>query len=85
MFLWYSGGAFIGTMILHAFILYGPTKDKIVDPDAYDNPFYKPESYGFKTIPPLAFCTPYGKKLVGLYWLLFLSFLPSMAVYMGYS
>ena len=85
MFLWYAAAAFLGTMILHAFILHGPSKDKIVDPEAHKSLFYKPKSYGFKVIPSLAFCTPYGKKLVGLYWLFFLSFLPSMVVYMAYA
>ena len=46
VFLWYSGGAFIGAMILHTFILYGPTQDKIVDREVYKSPFYEPEAMG---------------------------------------
>jgi hypothetical protein len=85
IFLWWAGSAFLGTLILHAFILYGPTSEKIVDPEAHKSPFFESEAYGFKTIPPLLFCTPYGKKLVVSYWVLFLSFLPGFVVYMAYG
>ena len=85
IFLWWALGALFGLIFLHAFILHGPTSGKIVDPDAHKSPYYKSEIFGFKIIPPLLFCTSYGKKVVGIYWVLFLSWLPSLAIYMSYS
>ena len=85
IFLWWAAGAFLGVLFLHALILYGPSSEKIVDTEAHKSPYYKSESFVIKTIPPLLFCTPYGKKLVGFYWVLFLSWLPSLAIYMAYS
>lgn len=83
--LWWGIGAFLGSLFFHALILYGPSNEQIVDPDAHKSPYYKSEIYGFRTIPPLLFCTPYGKKLVGIYWVLFISWLPGFAIYMTYS
>ena len=83
IFLWWAIVAFIGVLLLHALILYGPIRNKIVAPDAHKYPYYESQIFGFKAIPALIYCTPYGNKFVRLYWFIFLSFLPSLGIYLG--
>ena len=84
-FLWWAIVAFINGMILHALIIYGPIRDKIVIPDAHKYPYYKSNFGGIKTIPALSYCTTYGKKIVRLYWFLIVSSLLSMIFYVTES
>ena len=85
IFLWFAAVAFFGGMLLHRLILYSPKNEKIVDSEAHKSPYYKSEIFGFKQIPPLLFCTPYGKKIVVLYWALFWSWPLSLIIYLAYE
>ena len=81
--LWWTGGAFIGAMLVCAIILHEPSQCKILDPEAIKDPNYISHIAGIRAIPALHYCTPYGKKLVGLFWFLAFSALLSFGVYLG--
>ena len=83
IFLWWVIGAFLASIFLYALILYWPTREDIVIPDAHKYPYYKSEIYGFKVIPALIYCTPVGKKLVCLLYYLSFSTLISFGIYLG--
>ena len=83
IFLWWAVCAFLGVLLLHYLILYAPTSNKILTTDAQNYPNYRPEAFGLKVIPALLYCTPFGKKLVRLYWFLLLTFPISLGVYFG--